>query len=209
MIKAHSGRTAPRQAILTVYETNGRWPEIGRALALDIVAAMNAANGFTLGFACLTAEDAHTMAPLLPAGVDLLMPSPESGERDVAVLAGAYAERGFERVITIAADAIGVTTRLLSTASSVLGFEPSAVGLTPDGLVFAVAARGELLVPPDESFDAAYAALGSGAPIAQRTSRLEPLTRLREIDDLARLTQFVGGLERVTPRTIGALGHTI
>ena len=205
MIRAQSGRTAPRQAILAIYQTDPRWPEVSRALALDAVAAMSAANGFTLGFACLTAEDAREMAPLLPAGVDLRIPPADSPENVPAVLAGAYAERGFERVITIGADTVGVSTRLLSTASSVLASEPAALGLTPEGMVFAVAARGDVLLGGDEHLRSAFKALTSGEILPIRTRRLEPLTRLREIDDLARMAVLVAGLDRVVPRTINAL----
>ena len=205
MIRARTVRTAPRQAILAIHESDPRWPEISRELALDAVAAMSAANGFTLGFACLTAEDAREIAPQLPAGVDLRLPPAESKGREAVVLARTYAESEFERVITVAADTIGISTRLLSTASSVLASEPAAIGLTPGGRVFAVTPRGDLLFEPDEQLETAFRALTAVERLPKRALRLEPLTRLREVDDLDRLTELVAGLERVVPRTIAAL----
>jgi hypothetical protein len=166
---------------------------------------MSAVNGFTLEFACLTAEDAREMAPLLPAGVDLRVPPAESEGREAAVLARAYAERCFERIITVAADTIGISTRLLSTASSVLASEPVAIGLTPEGQVFAVAALDNRVLELDEQLEAAFGALTARERLPKQALRLEPLTRLREINDLNRLTELVAGHERVVPRTVAVL----
>ena len=74
--------------------------------------------------------------------------------------------------------------------------------------MFAVTPRGDLLFEPDEQLETALRALTAVERLPKRALRLEPLTRLREVDDLDRLTELVAGLERVVPRTIAALQGT-
>ena len=193
-------RTAPRQAIVAIYQPDARWPALSRELAFDVVAAMGAANGFSLALGCLSPDVAGEIGPALPAGIDLRLQPAGTNEPAGLWFARQYAARDFERVIVIAADTIGVTTRLLSTASSILASEPIVLGLTPDSRLFAVGVQGRAALAPDVD-SAPFAALTAGEPFdAGRARRLEPLVRLRDLADPDRARAAIERVGNAVPR---------
>lgn len=199
--RTNANRTAPRQAIVALFGPSPRWPALALPLALDVVAAMCAANGFSVALAGSLAATKE-IAPELPAGVDLRAHLPGSSEPPAVFFAREYAERGFERIILLAADTLGVSTRLISTTSSILGFDRLAVGQTPGERLYLSGVTGAAVIAGDDDVMAALGAFDSGpAPALPNVRRLERLPRLGEFVDRAELVQAIARFAPLLPRT--------
>jgi hypothetical protein len=202
-----TARTVPRQAIISIYQPPLRWPDVSLALAIDLLAVMVSVNGFNLAIAGVPAPDADLIVSVVPAGVDLHLTSAENEAPSAAGLMRAYAERGFERIVLIAADTIGVSTRLLATASSMLASEPIVIGVTHEANVYCVAVRGDETILSNRATEA-FSTLERGSQWhGERNQFLEPKARLREIVDLVHARNAIADAGPVVPRAARAVAR--
>ena len=204
MIVARKGsaRTSVRQAIIALYECNTEREELSRALALDVVATLGAVNGFSLAVACGDPIAGKQLGTELPAGVDLRLLAPGIEEPFAFYLAREYAAKGFERIIVVAADTVGLSARILSTTASVLATDSPVLGLTPSNRPYLVGVNDRALARGDEMSIAALSAFTAGDDLASLPGRrLERLSRLGELADDAEIEEIVEGQRKQLPRT--------
>jgi hypothetical protein len=195
-----AARTTVRQAIIAHYEPSARFPELACPVALDVAASLGAVNGFSLAFVCTDQPAAKEIAPLLPVGVDLRLHTPVIDQPTAIFFAREYAEHRFERMVFVAADTLGLTARIISTASSVLADASPVLGLTATKLPYLVGVNDAALGAGDPDTLTALAEISNlGSPTSQR-GRLDRLSRLFDFNDRSELETFVRESPKVLPR---------
>lgn len=196
-----TGRTTARQAIVALFDPSPRFEELAQPLALDVVAALGAVNGFSLALLCVDQHAARAIGPALPAGVDLRLAAPGGEQPATISFVRESVDHGFERVIVVSADVLGLTPRLISTAASVLESESPVLGLTGERTPYLVGVNETAIRAEDD------ASLSSLAAISARTSglalrgRLDRLRRLGEVESVAELREIAEAQRRALPRT--------
>src|SRR6478672_1738691 len=105
-------RTSPRQAIAVAFDGGGPvWSEPLRLpVLLDILGTLIAINGVTLAVSFRSSQDAHVLSDELPAGIETVVRVIEQ-DREQEWIAPAMYKRGFDRVLVVAGDTIGVPLR--------------------------------------------------------------------------------------------------
>lgn len=111
-------RISVRQAIVVFHEQSSSTlcARFAVPAALDLLGTMVAVNGVSLIVTCATKEGRRQFAKIIPAGVELL--APPSGQPAIGWAARELVSRGFERVVFVASDVLGLPARVLSTAMS-------------------------------------------------------------------------------------------
>lgn len=197
-----SGRTSVRQAIIALFERIPRREELSRALALDVVASLGAVNGFSIAVACADPDAAKEIGADLPAGVDLRVRVAGVEEPFALFLAGQYISKGFERIIFVAADTVGLSPRQLSTAASVLANESPVLGMTESGRPYLVGVNDRSLTRGDEISRIALSAMTAGEGLASLPGRrMERMPRLSELVESAEINDLVEAYRKILPRT--------
>lgn len=199
-------RVSPRQAIVGMQAAPAGWAgAFALPLLLDVLGTLVAVDGATLALCLADADAAAGLAERLPAGIDVLAGVPAAS----AALFGVAQElvgRRFERVVFVAADAVGLTTRLMSTALSALATEPALLGRTPEGGTYLVGVRGELVERDPARVETLLGLLGATGIWRRMEGRqVEPLPRLSELMGLPDLRSAVRGHERYLPRLVRQL----
>lgn len=203
-----SARTSVRQVVVALYKPVSAFAALSRPLALDVVAALGAVNGFTVALVCTDAAAAREIGEELPAGVDLRLHPSGNDESAALFFARDYVRNGFERVIFVAADTLGITARLLSTTSSLLDVESPVIGKTRGGTPYLVGVNDTAMTANQPETLAALTAISAGpAPVSLRGRPLDRLTRLGELTDWAEVREAVDERRDLLPRTVGQLAQ--
>jgi hypothetical protein len=201
-VRRRDERLSPRQAIVAIYRPVRGWaPALGIALALDLLGAAVAVNGASLAASVENAQTAESLSEVLPIGVELSIDRLELGAE--VELPRRYVARGFERIVFVAADAIGVSTRMLSTALSVLATDPLVVGRTESGGCFLVGVGGKEIGARNAVLSGLLGALAADGRLRSVSApRLENLTRLTELAGIDELRAEVEPRASLVPRTV-------
>ena len=209
MIDRRQIRTSPRQAVVALFEPDAsawRAPFVV-PLALDVVGSMVAVNGATLSIGCESLEAAALIAPELQVGVDLLVRPANVPGKLLNWLAKQHAERGFESIVFVAADIIGLSPRLLSTALSVLATEDSVIGSTPGSLIYLLGVRARILGSTSTELKSEIEVF-TGCEVWPKVGRrVEWRPRLQELGSVEDFRTGANEHPKFLPRTLHLLAH--
>jgi hypothetical protein len=200
-------RTSTRQAIVAIYDPRSSWAALSRPLLLDVAAVLTALNGFSVAVGCTNTNVAREIGPALPAGVDLRLRSTGTLDAPAIDFARQFVNHGFERIIVVAADTIGLSTRLLSTAASVLANEPLVVGPSVAGGLYLAGAGAKAIEAGDPSILAAFGAIAGDESTAIGGVRLERQPRLGTVVDESELREIVKQYAPLVPRTAARMAE--
>jgi hypothetical protein len=200
-------RKTPRQAITALLEpAHADWAEPYIVpLALDLAGAFVAVNGVTLSVAGSTFGAVSEIAKVLPFGIDLVVPPHREQEQPALWVAGQHAERGFEKILIVSADAIGVSSRMVSTALSVLTSRQTIAGFSPSGSTYLAGFQSAALADAAAGVDALLRALESEGTGERCESLFESRFRLRDLSSFAEFCDIATGYATLLPRTMATL----
>lgn len=199
-IRRRPHRTTPRQAISVLYREPPPWAtELALPLALDLLGAAVAVNGVTLFLTVEHPHIAHELAGELPFGVGALVVPFDLD--DPAGLVRPFAERDFARLLLVAADAIGITARLLTTGLSVLQHDPVVLGPAATGGAYLAGANLHATAAAGNLTLCLRAMLGDGGPLPPTVRKLERRSRLSGLADLDAVRELAADHAREIPRT--------
>lgn len=203
-----SDRLTPRLALIALLTgPTASWQApLTTPLALDLIGSMVAVNGATLTLATRESELARVLVDDIPAGVDLMIDAVASDAELACALVESLTARGFARIVVIASDTIGVSSRIMTTALSALAGEDTVAGLTPHGeLYLAGQTAGDANRPLFDGLD--WTPETSGP--APRGRGLERRARARDFAGLDELRRAVEGFERQHPRLLDVLSRAV
>ncbi len=198
---AFRDRVSPRQAIVVVYEDASVHTPVQAAkepLLLDLLGTLVGVNGVSLAVVATNRTMGRRIAKSLPAGVELLVPP--AGEPAIGWTTSKLVAKGFERVLVVASDVIGLPVRVISTALSAIASESVIRADTPLGNPYLVGISTTQLPNATDFLQLKtldqHEALERIAP----TRGMERFSRLSEIEDRGELRELVVANSRLLPR---------
>jgi hypothetical protein len=202
-------RVSPRQAIVAHYFTDlDEWARpFALPLVLDLLESLVEIDGVSIMVACDDPQSVEQLSVSFPAGVDYLA-APGGVANPNRWQAEQMVQRGFERFVILAADAIGLSSRLVSTAMSVLGSAESVAATTPAGCVWLAGVRADAISQGSAQVEALLGAMATGNQVEHGGPRLGRRMRLRDLNSAAQVFEEAQPYAPLVPRTLAAYNLT-